>query len=272
MPTLLELVTSPVSLIVFALYTSLMVWERLAPGRPLPEIRHWRLKGLAFFCGYFLLSNYLPLVWDRYLVEFQLVDLTTLGEVQATVVGLLVYELCAWSYHRLLHATRLWRAHQTHHSAERLDTYGAFVFHPLDMVGWTVTASIALVVLVGVSPSATTNVLLLTAWMAMFQHANIKTPRWLGYIVQRPESHTVHHAMGMHHKNFADLPLIDMLFGTFENPDGYVHETGLYRGGSSRNLDLLLLRPVEGGRSQSVPELRAAQQPPTASCALDSSV
>ena len=29
--------------------------------------------------------------------------------------------------------------------------------------------------------------------MAMFQHANIRTPRWIGYVVQRPESHAVHH-------------------------------------------------------------------------------
>lgn len=39
-----------------------------------------------------------------------------------------------------------------------------------------------------------------------------------------------------------DLPLFDLLFGTFENPAGFEHETGLYPGASSRNLDLLLLR------------------------------
>ncbi len=47
---------------------------------------------------------------------------------------------------------------------------------------------------------------------------NIRTPQWLGYIVQRPESHSVHHGRGVHHYNYSDLPLFDILFGTFRNP------------------------------------------------------
>ena len=31
---------------------------------------------------------------------------------------------------------------------------------------------------------------------AMFQHANVNTPHWLGYLIQRPESHNIHHALG----------------------------------------------------------------------------
>jgi sterol desaturase/sphingolipid hydroxylase (fatty acid hydroxylase superfamily) len=52
----------------------------------------------------------------------------------------------------------------------------------------------------------------------MFQHANLRTPRWLGYIIQRPESHGIHHERGLHAFNYADLPLWDMVFGTFRNP------------------------------------------------------
>jgi sterol desaturase/sphingolipid hydroxylase (fatty acid hydroxylase superfamily) len=34
----------------------------------------------------------------------------------------------------------LWRIfHQMHHSAERLDTYGAFYFSPYDMIGFYIT-------------------------------------------------------------------------------------------------------------------------------------
>ena len=46
----------------------------------------------------------------------------------------------------------------------------------------------------------------------------MKTPYWLGYLFQRPESHCVHHQEGVHSYNYADLPLWDMLFGTFRNP------------------------------------------------------
>ena len=80
--------------------------------------------------------------------------------------------------------------------------------------------------------------------LATFQHANVRTPRWLGYLVQRPEMHTVHHARGIHHHNYADLPLIDLLFGTFRNPAGYEHATGFWHGASARVGDMLLLRDV----------------------------
>ena len=46
----------------------------------------------------------------------------------------------------------------------------------------------------------------------------MRTPHWLGYLIQRPESHCVHHQRGRHRNNYSDLPLWDMLFGTFENP------------------------------------------------------
>ena len=42
-----------------------------------------------------------------------------------------------------------------HHSAERLDTWGAFWFSPLDMVGWTAVFSLSLT-LVGLTPEAVT--------------------------------------------------------------------------------------------------------------------
>ena len=44
---------------------------------------------------------------------------------------------------------------------------------------------------------------------AVFQHANVRTPRWLGYVIQRPESHCVHHERGLHAYNYADLPVFE---------------------------------------------------------------
>src|SRR5260370_10151383 len=49
-------------------------------------------------------------------------------------------------------------------------------------------------------------------------HWNVKTPHWLGYIFQRPESHCIHHQEGVHAFNYSDLPMWDMLFGTYRNP------------------------------------------------------
>ena len=60
----------------------------------------------------------------------------------------------------------------------------------------------------------------------MFQHWNVCTPRWLGYILQRPESHGLHHELGIHGRNYSDFPLWDSLMGTFVNPDTFEGEVG----------------------------------------------
>lgn len=246
MPSPLELLLHPVSLAVLGIYAALMLWEFLRPARRLPRTPGWQLRGLASFAVYFLVSSYLPLLWTGFLVPFQLFDLGGLGTWGGAAVGLLVYELCAYAYHRSMHgSTVLWRAlHQMHHSAERIDTYGAFWFSPLDIVGWTAVSSFALTVVVGLTPMAATVVLLALTLLAVFQHANIRTPRWLGYLVQRPESHSYHHARGIHRDNYADLPVFDMLFGTFNNPRDFVPETGFYDGASLRVPEMLVFRDV----------------------------
>lgn len=246
MPTPLEILLDPLSLIVLAIYASLMIWERLAPGRTLPTIKHWKLKGLTAFVFFFYLSSYLPLLWDQHLASYQIFDLTGLGTLGSAVVGLLVYEFGAYWWHRAMHKSNvLWRGfHQMHHSAERLDTYSTFWFSPLDMIGWTLLGSLCLVLVVGVTPQAATILLLSITFLAVFQHANIRTPRWVGYFIQRPESHTIHHGKGIHHYNYADLPVFDMLFGTFRNPNDYEVETGFYNGASGRVADMLLFKDV----------------------------
>jgi len=258
MPTPLEILLDPVSLIVLAAYGGLMLWEAVRPGRKLPRIRGWRARGLASFAVFFYLSTYLPLLWDGYLAQYRLVDLTGLATAAQVAIGLLVYELGAYLWHRSMHAsTVLWHGlHQMHHSAERLDTFGAFYFSPLDMIGWTLLGSLALVVVVGVDARAATILVLAITFLGAFQHANIKTPRWLGYLVQRPESHTVHHGRGVHYYNFADLPVFDMLFGTFRNPADFEMETGFYQGASARVADMLLFRDVS--RPEVAPAAAAA--------------
>ena len=246
MPTPIEILLDPISLTAIGIYTALIAWEALFPARPLPKIRGWALRGLVAFVAYFYLSTYLPLLWDRTLAELQLFDLTRLGTIGGAIVAVLVYELGVYAWHRAMHRyTPLWRVfHQMHHSAERLDTFGAFWFSPADMIGWTALGSFAMVVVIGVTPEAATAAILTTFFLGVFQHTNVRTPRWLGYIVQRPESHSVHHQKGVHHYNFSDLPLFDLLFGTLRNPPDFAQEQGFYVGASSRVLDMLAFRDV----------------------------
>jgi sterol desaturase/sphingolipid hydroxylase (fatty acid hydroxylase superfamily) len=231
---------------VIAIYASLILWEALAPARPLPAVRGWKLMGLAAFVAYFFISSYLPLMWGEWLAQFRLFDLTSLGTWGGAAVGVLLVEFGIYVWHRTMHNTNvLWRIfHQMHHSAERVDTYGAFWFSPFDMVGWTVVSSLALTLAVGITPEATTVVLLVTALLAVFQHTNIRTPQWLGYFVQRPESHSHHHERGVHARNYSDLPVFDLLFGTFHNPRDFAPQAGFYDGASARITDMLLARDV----------------------------
>lgn len=245
-PTPLEIILDPISLTVLGMYAGLMIWEALFPARPLTKMKFWKLKGLSFFAGFFFLSSYLPIMVDPWLSQYQLINLSEVGTIPSMIFAILIYELGAFAYHWSMHRFDfMWRTfHQMHHSSERIDTYSAYIFSPLDMIGWTMLGSISLVWIVGLSPQAATATLLILTFLGIFQHANIKTPRWLGYLIQRPESHNIHHGRGIHKYNYADLPLWDILFGTFYNPSTYETEVGFYKGASNRIGDMLLFKDV----------------------------
>lgn len=246
LPTPLELLLDPLSLYILASFAILILWEELFPARPLPKVKFWRIKGLLFFFVFFFVASYLPIFIDPYLAKYQLLDLSHLGTLSTVLIGLIVYEIVIYAYHYTMHKYDfLWRTfHQVHHSAERLDAYGSLFHSPLDMIGFTIVGSVSFVLFIGLPPQSVTIVIFVVNFLAFFQHANIKTARWIGYIVQRPESHSVHHGKGIHRNNYADLPLIDMIFGTFKNPKNYQKETGFYNGASSRLKDMFLFRDV----------------------------
>jgi sterol desaturase/sphingolipid hydroxylase (fatty acid hydroxylase superfamily) len=246
MPTPVEILLDPITLAVMALYAALIAWEALAPARPLPAVKGWRARGLVASVAYVMVSTYLPLAWTDELARFQLVDLASLGTWGGALVGVLLLEGGIYAWHRAMHRSNLlWRVfHQLHHSAERLDAFGAFWFSPFDMVGWTMLSSVCLTLLVGLTPEAVTVVVLVTAFMSVFQHANVRTPQWLGYLIQRPESHSHHHERGVHARNYSDLPLFDLLCGTFHNPRDFAARQGFYDGASLRLGEMLRFRDV----------------------------
>ena len=246
MPTPLEIILDPVSLIIIALYAGLFLWESVFPGRKLPVIKYWKLKGILMFIAFFFLSSYLPLLIDKYLVQYELLDLSHINTLAGAFIGILLYEFGVYVWHRLMHKSDvLWKVfHQMHHSAERIDIPGSYFFSPFDMLGWVLLGSICLALLVGLSPQAVTITILVTTFLGLFQHANIKTPQWLGYIVQRPESHSVHHAKEVHAYNYSDLPIFDIIFGTFKNPKSFESEAGFYNGASSKMWQMLLFKDV----------------------------
>jgi len=223
-----------------------MLWELVRPHRRFDAVRWWRLRGLVGTVTAIALSFGVAFFWADVVGERTLFDLSGLGTLGGFAIGVLVYELVHYWYHRLAHRfDPLWRwAHQMHHSAESVDAFGAYWLHPVDTFFFTTWSSLILFPLLGVSLEAGVLANAFLMFNAAFQHANLATPRWLGYIVQRPESHGVHHERGVHAYNYSDLPLWDLVFGTFRNPRTWHAEAGFYRGASTRVGEMLIGRDV----------------------------
>lgn len=246
MPTPIEVLMDPISLVILAMYAIIIAWERAFPAKVLPSIKWWKTRALTVFVFYFFCASYIPFLIDPWLAPYQLFDLSKIGVVNGAIVGIVVFEAGIYCWHRAMHSnTLLWRVfHQMHHSAERVDSFGTFYFSPMDTVGFALVGSISVTLVIGIAPQSVTIFLVFTTFLAMFQHANIRTPQWLGYFIQRPESHCVHHARKVHSKNFSDLPLFDILFGTFENPAKREHEAGFYDGASAKIWDMILFKDL----------------------------
>lgn len=234
------------TLFLFGAIAALMLLDIVAPARAFPKVRLWRLRGVLGFVMFVAVSTLAPTFWDEALGRHRLIDATSLGPWLGALVGLLVVQLVSYWWHRALHRIPfLWRHfHQMHHSAERVDVFGGFWFHPLDMLGFAFAGSFALVFLVGVSPEAAVLANTFLGFCAAFQHANLKTPRWLGYLIQRPENHAVHHERGLHAFNYGDIPIWDIVFGTFRNPKTWNGRAGFWDGASNRIAALLVGKDV----------------------------
>jgi sterol desaturase/sphingolipid hydroxylase (fatty acid hydroxylase superfamily) len=167
----------------------------------------------------------LPVEW---IASHRLLNGERLGVLGGVVVGFTVFELVAYGYHRACHAVPfMWRAfHQMHHAPKRIDIPGAVVFHPLEMVMQNVIGIGLSVFVLGLDPLAAAFVGYLAAFYGLFQHWNVRTPAWLGYLIQRPEAHCHHHQTNVHAYNYADLPIWDIVFGTFKNPKEFEGEVG----------------------------------------------
>ena len=140
-----------------------------------------------------------------------------LGPVASVALGLLVFELVGYLYHRLAHVVpALWRLHAVHHSAETLDWLASFRQHPVEIVLMTLAQNVPLILL-GIPLGAHAGVVLLITINTAFVHANIDVgPRWLSHVIGTPRFHHRHHAREGASKNFASmLPVLDHLFGTW---------------------------------------------------------
>lgn len=120
----------------------------------------------------------------------------------------------------------LWRVfHQLHHSPRRIEALSAFYMHPFDGMAATFLNAMCCYFVLGLNVYGTAVSLLFAALYNIYIHADLKTPYWLGFVLQRPEMHRVHYKY-MHHAQNYGLPIWDLLFGTF-NSTGMSCESGV---------------------------------------------
>lgn len=169
------------------------------------------------------------------------------------LVGVLSFLLTSFIFywwHRATHYfDSLWRVfHQLHHSAQRVEALTAFYAHPLDTTAAVLLSAFSSYLVLGASPLAAGIALFLTGAFDLFLHSDLRTPPSLGYFIQRPEMHTVHHARGHHAQNYG-LPIWDLIFGTWSNPAERRTELGFESDKSARVSDMLLCRDVHKASS-----------------------
>jgi sterol desaturase/sphingolipid hydroxylase (fatty acid hydroxylase superfamily) len=229
-------------LVVFAAAAVMMAAERVAPGRAWPKVPGWWARAALLNGGQLAAVFLAGVAWDGWMLRHRPFALDHLHPVAAGAIGYVVHAFVYYWWHRARHALPvLWRwVHRVHHSPQRIEVVTSFYKHPIEVVANGVLSSAVLYLGVGLSPRAAAVAFVLNALAEFFYHWNVRTPRWLGYIVQRPESHCVHHQEGVHAFNYGDLPVFDMMFGTFRNPRRWEASCGL-GGETERRLDLLLV-------------------------------
>jgi sterol desaturase/sphingolipid hydroxylase (fatty acid hydroxylase superfamily) len=221
--------------------------ERIFPGRTLPNSTGWYARTIFLNLaqvGVVLLAG---MTWNTWFHPLSLLDISQ--AIPAPAQGILAWFIGTFIFywwHRARHDIGfLWQSlHQIHHSAARIEILTSFYKHPLEMMSNSIIISFLLYAILGAAPEAALWFNLFAAIGEFFYHSNLKTPHWVGYIMQRPEHHSIHHEFGVHKYNFGDLTLWDRLFGTFKDAETFAARCGFEEGREQKIGEMLLFRDV----------------------------
>jgi sterol desaturase/sphingolipid hydroxylase (fatty acid hydroxylase superfamily) len=216
--------------------------ERIRPARPFPFYRGWIGIGLGVMVVFVALANgWSVVIPSNWLREHRLLHSEVLGTGGSIVVWYVFNTFVGYWYHRLQHRSSLaWRMlHQVHHGVPRVDIPSALVAHPLDVIVSTTLSILVSVFFLGLNLRVVAIVNALQFFLSLFPHWNVQTPKWVGYFIQRPEEHILHHQRGIHAGNYSDWPFWDKLFGTYRCPVDEPVPVGYERAGLAEQLKML---------------------------------
>jgi sterol desaturase/sphingolipid hydroxylase (fatty acid hydroxylase superfamily) len=234
-------------------YLLIVVLEQRVPNRRWPSIKDWQLTGIGFFIMLGIVNNAVSIVANNIFPNISLFDGSRLGSITGAFLGYVLLSLGNALIHRAYHRYDfLWRyVHQLHHAPQRLDVAGVMFQTPFEALASALLFVFVAVFLLGLDPVASMLCAYIAAFYGMFQHMNIRTPVWLGYWIQRPEAHSLHHERGLHRDNYSDLPIWDMVLGSFNNPEKFEGELGFEAGLQENIWPMLLGRTVNAQREKS---------------------
>ena len=202
-------------------FVGCFVLERCRPGWQLPAVRTWPWRVLAINGVQLVVVLVAGLSWERWAQRASLLDLgSALSPAAGGFAAYFAATLVFYGWHRWRHESDwLWtHFHQVHHSPQRLEVVTSFYKHPVEMLVNSMLSAAIVYAVLGLTPEGGAWCTMFMALGEFFYHANWRTPRWLGYVFQRPEMHRIHHEHGRHRDNYGDFAVWDMIFGTWNNP------------------------------------------------------
>lgn len=134
---------------------------------------------------------------------------------------IVTHDLYIYFFHRLQHRNKfLWRIHEAHHSPKVVDWLSGVRSHAFEIL-INQTVEFLPIILLGAAPEVAVYKGSVSAVWGMYIHSNINVRSgWLQYIINGPEMHRWHHALGKgRNRNFSTkLAIWDWIFGTYYLP------------------------------------------------------
>lgn len=233
--------------IIAAIGIAFIILERVIPDQKLPHVKGWWTRVViinAFQLAVIFIGAF---TWDKWLQKVSVLELaSSLPPALGGLLSYLIITFVFYWWHRWRHDVNfLWLTfHQVHHSPQRIETITSFYKHPFEIIVNSLMIGCINFVLLGLNLEAAAFALLYSSVGEYIYHMNIRTPHWMGYFFQRPEMHRIHHQQGKHYNNFSDLPVWDMLFGTYENPKSMDAKCGFKDDRESELLKMMTFRNV----------------------------
>jgi sterol desaturase/sphingolipid hydroxylase (fatty acid hydroxylase superfamily) len=233
------------SILVLVATVVFLVLERLFPGRKLPKASGWYWRALFVNFAQLGITLATARLWVH-LFDASVFHLSIWNAPMLEgLVGWLVGTFYFYWWHVLRHRKTFWLLfHQVHHSPSRIGTVTSYYKHPIEILSDAFLSALVLYPLLGCSMMGAFWYNFFAATGEYFYHANIRTPKWLRYLIQTPELHSIHHQYDVHKNNFSDIPLWDRLFGTYRDATEFAPRCGFPRGAEQRLAAMLMFKDV----------------------------